>query len=40
MPPIAEFSIGWLRLRSGTRSAPVKQAANRKFAIVFDSKYP
>jgi hypothetical protein len=35
LPPDAGFNLGWLKIRSGTRSQPVNQAANRTFAIVF-----
>jgi hypothetical protein len=28
-------NLGWFKIRSGTRSQPVNQAANRTFAIVF-----
>jgi hypothetical protein len=37
MPPDVGFSIGWLKVRSGTRTKPVNQAATRKFILVFES---
>lgn len=36
LPPGAGANIGWLKIRSGTGSKPVNQAADRTFAIVFD----
>ena len=37
-PPLRlGFSIEWLQLRSGTRSAPVIQQASRQFTLVFNS---
>ena len=35
LPPNAGFNIGWLKIRSGTKSLPVKQSADRQFAIMF-----
>jgi hypothetical protein len=35
LPPGAGDHIGWLKLRSGTRSRPVAQEADRVFQIVF-----
>ncbi len=35
LPPDAGANIGWLKIRSGTRSQPVNQEADRTFAIVF-----
>ena len=37
MPPGMGVGIGWLKVRSGTRSQPVNQDADRTFAIVLDS---
>ena len=37
MPAGFGSSISWLRLRSGTRSKPVAQAADATFTLVFDS---
>ena len=37
MPPGFGFSIGWLRIRSGTRNQPVIQQATRTFVVVFES---
>ena len=34
LPPNAGFGLGGLKIRSGTRSQPVNQTADRKFAIV------
>jgi hypothetical protein len=35
MPSSFGFSLGWIRLRSGTRSQPIKQSADRTFALMF-----
>jgi len=37
MPAGFGSSISWLRLRSGSRSRPVAQAADATFTLVFDS---
>jgi hypothetical protein len=37
LPAGTGFHVNWLKLRSGTRQAPVKQAANRIFTIVFEA---
>ena len=37
LPPDVGFIIGWLKVRSGTRTKPVNQAATRKFTLVFDN---
>jgi hypothetical protein len=37
LPPDTGFSLGWLRLRSGTRQTPVIQQVSRTFTLVFDS---
>ena len=34
LPPAAGFNVGWLQLRSGTRSRPINQTADRTFALV------
>ncbi len=35
LPPDTGTNLGWLQLRSGLRSKPVNQQANRTFALVF-----
>jgi hypothetical protein len=35
MPAAFGSSLGWLKLRSGTRDQPVVQAADRVFSLVF-----
>jgi hypothetical protein len=35
MPPGSGATVGWLKIRSGTRSLPVAQTADRKFTLVF-----
>ena len=37
LPPDTGLSIGWLKVRSGTRQTPVNQQASRKFTFVFDN---
>jgi hypothetical protein len=37
MPPDMGASLGWFKIRPGTRSQPVNQAADRTFALVFES---
>ena len=37
MPPDSGISVGWIKFRSGTRQAPVIQAAARKFTLLFES---
>jgi hypothetical protein len=37
LPPDTGFSVGWLKVRSGTSTQPVNQAATRKFTFVFES---
>ena len=36
LPPDAGSTLGWIKIRSGTRSQPVNQEADRTFAILFD----
>jgi hypothetical protein len=36
MPSDMGASIGWLKIRSGTKSKPVVQTADRVFAIMFE----
>jgi hypothetical protein len=37
LPATAESNLGWLRLRSGTRTSPVEQSADREFSVLFAS---
>jgi hypothetical protein len=37
LPADAGANMGWLRLRSGTRTQPVKQSADREFVVLFES---
>ena len=36
LPPDMGASLGWLKIRSGTKSQPVNQTADRTFALMFD----
>ena len=35
LPATAGLNVPWLKLRSGTRSRPINQAADRTFTMVF-----
>jgi hypothetical protein len=37
LPPDTGFSVGWLKVRSGTSTHPVNQQGHRKFTFVFES---
>jgi hypothetical protein len=37
LPPTAGANLAWLRIRSGTRAAPVKQSGDRTFRLMLET---
>jgi hypothetical protein len=37
LPPATGVDLGWVKIRSGTKTAPVKQSADRTFRLLLET---